>query len=68
MSDDDSLYRMCGQVYTYDELKAVSEGELAELNDLQGTNFSFDDYVIESVHTGTIESFNPDEDVEDQCS
>lgn len=49
---------MCGEVYTYDELKAASE---AELNDLQGSNFTFDDYLIESVHTGTIETVDDDE-------
>lgn len=61
MPDDSSLYRMCGEVYTYDELKAASEAELAELNDLQGSNFTFDDYLIESVHTGTIETVDDDE-------
>lgn len=62
MPDDGSLYRMCGQVYTYDELKAESEAELAELNGLQGTNFNFDDYLIESMHTGTIETVDDEEE------
>lgn len=62
MPDDGSRYRMCGEVYTYDELKAASEAELAELNELQGSNFGFDDYLIESVHTGTIETVDDDDD------
>ncbi|MDP7735132.1 hypothetical protein [Mycobacterium paragordonae] len=62
MPDDGSLYRMCGQIYTYDELKAASEAELAELNELQGTNFGFADYLVESVHTGTIETVGDGDD------
>lgn len=36
MLDDGSLYRMCGETYTCDELRAASGAELAELNELQG--------------------------------
>jgi hypothetical protein len=65
MADDGSVYRMCGKVYTYDGLRKVSEPELAELNDLQGTDYGFDDYLTESVHTGTIEVVGEDEADED---
>ena len=60
--DDDTRYRMSGIEYTYDELREVSKAELAELNELQGTDYGFDDYLTESVHTGTIEVVGEDED------
>jgi len=62
MLDDGSRYRMCGEVYSYDELKAASEAELAELNELQGSNFSFDQYLSESLLTGTIETVDDDDE------
>lgn len=62
MPDDGFLYRMGGQVYSYDALKTGSEAELTELSALQGTNLTFDDDLIESVHTGTIETVYEDDD------
>lgn len=65
MHNDGSLYRVGDEIYTYDELKATSEAELAELNDLQSSNFTFDDYLVESLHTGTIEIVDNDDDGSD---
>lgn len=61
MLDDGSLYRVGDEIFTYAELKAASEAELAELNELQGSSYTFDDYLTESVHTGTIETVDDDE-------
>ncbi len=57
MSNEGSLYRMCGQIYTYDELRAVTQTEVQELplETWRDGVFNFDDYLTESVHTGTIE-------------
>ena len=55
MADNGDTYTMCGEHFTYDELRAVSQPELDELNELQGTNNNFNDYLTESVHVGTIE-------------
>ena len=55
---DTRLYRMCGEVYTYEQLREASRLGLDDLNELQGSNFSFDDYLIESVQAGTIEALS----------
>ena len=49
---------MCGEVYTYEQLREASRLGLDDLNELQGSNFSFDDYLIESVQAGTIEALS----------
>ena len=56
MPDDGSLYRVGDEIFTYAELKAASEAELAELDETQGSNLTFDDYLVESLHAGTIET------------
>lgn len=58
MISDSRRYVMCGEIYTYHQLREASQRELDELNELQGSDFSFDDYLAESVHTGTIEAFD----------
>jgi hypothetical protein len=45
-----------GQTYTYDELKAQTEQEVADLPPETWRHgvFNFDDYLTESLHSGTI--------------
>lgn len=45
-----------GQVLTRAELEEQVSPQLAELNETQGSSFSFEDYLTESVLTGTIET------------
>ena len=57
MADDGFRYRIGDQIYTYHELRAVTEADVADLpTETWGDGrFDFDDYLTESVHTGTIE-------------
>ena len=56
MTDDGSLYRIDGRVYTYGELRDAIMAEVADLppETWRDGKFDFDDYLIESVLVGTI--------------
>ena len=60
-------YRIDGRVYTYDELREVSKAEAADLrlDTWRDGKFDFNDYLIESLHTGTIELVDTDDDCDD---
>ncbi len=70
VADDGTRYRMGNKIYTYDELRAEAEDDLAQLRiaveneggEWEGPALNFDDYVTESVHTGTIEVVGEHED------
>jgi hypothetical protein len=68
MADDGFRYRIGDQNYTYDELRAVTEADVADLppETWRDGKFNFDDYVTESVHTGTIEVFETEDDAADK--
>ncbi len=64
MTDHGVRYRRCDEIYTYADLRAVVRAEVADLppETWRDDTFNFDDYLTESVHTGTIEVIDPDED------
>ncbi|MGO4445071.1 hypothetical protein AB4Z42_17100 [Mycobacterium sp. 2YAF39] len=64
MADDGSRYRVGNEIYTHDELRAVTEADVADLppETWRDGRFGFDDYLTESVQTGTIEVVDPDEE------
>jgi hypothetical protein len=62
MANDGCRYRIGDQIYTYGELRAVTEADVADLPTETWRDGRFDDYLTESVHTGTIEVVEPDED------
>jgi hypothetical protein len=49
-------YRDGDQIYTYEELREATEEQVADLppETWRDGVFDFDDYLIESLHTGTI--------------
>ena len=57
-------YRMCGKVYTWDELREVSMAEAADLppETWREGKFDFNDYLTESIQAGTIEELDDEED------
>ena len=57
MAYDGFRCRIGDQIYTYDELRAVTNADVADLppETWRDGRFDFDDYLTESVHTGTIE-------------
>ncbi|BBY92298.1 hypothetical protein MGALJ_19670 [Mycobacterium gallinarum] len=64
MADDDSRYRIGNEIYTHDELRSATEADVADLppETWRDGRFDFDDYLTESVQTGTIEIVDYDED------
>ena len=64
MTDDGSLYRIDGRVYTYGELRDAIMAEVADLppETWRDGKFDFDDYLIESVLVGTIEEVDDEDD------
>ena len=63
MTDDGSRYRVGDETYTYSELRAVTEANVADLPPETWRDgwFGFEDYLTESVQTGTIEVVDSDE-------
>jgi hypothetical protein len=64
MTDDGSLYRIDGRVYTYGELRDATMAEVADLppETWRDDKFDFNDYLIESIQVGTIEEVDTDDD------
>ncbi|MCU1701378.1 MAG: hypothetical protein JWR34_7441 [Mycobacterium sp.] len=62
MPDDGSRYRIDDQIYTYDELREVTVADVADLppETWRDGKFNFDDYLTESLHTGTIDVVDED--------
>ncbi|MDT5244678.1 MAG: hypothetical protein QOD36_2054 [Mycobacterium sp.] len=63
MPDDGSRYRIDGQIFTYAELREVTEKvDVADLppETWRDGRFNLDDYPTESLHTGTIEVVEDD--------
>lgn len=62
MADEDKRYRIGDETYTYDELREVTEAEVADLPPETWCDgkFNFDDYLTESVQAGTIDVIEPD--------
>ena len=60
MTDDGSIYRIDGRVYTYRELREMSKAEAADLppETWRDGIFNFNDYLIESIQVGTIEEID----------
>jgi hypothetical protein len=60
---DDTIYRMGDRVYTRDKLREEVEVEAAGLDPDQwiGGEFNFDDWLIDSILVGTIETVDNDE-------
>ncbi len=58
-----ATYRIDDQIYTYDELREVTEVEVADLppETWRDGRFNYDDYLTESLHTGTIETVDDGE-------
>ena len=63
MTDDGSLYRINGKVYTYSELRDATLAEVADPFRRPGRDgkFDFDDYLIESLQIGIIETIGEDD-------
>lgn len=61
--NDDTIYRMGDRVYTRDKLREEVEVEAAGLDPDQwiGGEFNFDDWLIDSILVGTIETVDNDE-------
>ena len=57
-------YRMCGKVYTWDELREVSMAEAVDLppETWRDGKFDFNDYLTESIQVGTIEEIDDEDD------
>ena len=62
-----TTYRMCGNTYTWEELREVSKAEAADLppETWRDGKFDFNDYLIESIQVGTIEEIDDENDYED---
>ena len=60
-------YRMDGKTYTWDELREVSKAEAADLppETWRDGKFDFNDYLIGSIHVGTIEEIDDENEDED---
>jgi hypothetical protein len=64
MGEDTTKYLAAGHVYTRDELKTATESQAADLppETWRDGVFNFDDYLIESLQTGTITMIDDESD------
>ena len=59
-----TTYRMSGKIYTWDELREVSNAEATDLppETWRDGIFNFNDYLTESIQVGTIEEIDDEDD------